>query len=191
MTRVGLQLGAQHARAVVLAGWPRRRVQAVEVPFDPEHPDEAIANLGALLGTPKRIAVAVDLQLLRTKRVSLPALPAAERRNILQLEPERFFAVRGDEIVPAVRANDGLVFAVAAPVLTRWIEAIERIAPVDLGAHTVRTRASARRDAGHGRAGAVRWPGRGHRGRGDPGLACHERAPAVRHGAASGGSARG
>ena len=132
MTRVGLQLGAQHARAVVLGGWPRRRVQAVEVPCDPEHPDEAIANLGALLGTPKRIAVAVDLQLLRTKRVSLPALPAAERRNILQLEPERFFAVRGDEIVPAVRANDGLVFAVAAPVLTRWIEAIERIAPVDL-----------------------------------------------------------
>jgi Tfp pilus assembly protein PilN len=132
MTRVGLQLGAHHVRAVVLAGWPRGRVQAVEVPFDPEHPDEAIANLGALLGTPKRIAVAVDLQLLRTKRVTLPALPAAERRNIVQLEPERFFAVRGEEIVPAVRAEDGLVFAVAAPALARWVEAIERIAPVDL-----------------------------------------------------------
>src|ERR1700729_2850446 len=110
MTRVGLQLGAQHVRAVVLAGWPRRDVQSFEVPFDPEHPEDAIASLGPMLGTPARIAVAVDLQLLRTKRVTLPALPAAERRNILQLEPERFFAVRGEDIVAAVRDEDGLVF---------------------------------------------------------------------------------
>jgi hypothetical protein len=132
MTRVGLQLGAQHVRAVVLAGWPRRDVQSFEVPFDPEHPEDAIASLGPMLGAPARIAVAVDLQLLRVKRVTLPALPAAERRNILELEPERFFAVRGDEIVPAVRAGDGLVFAAATPALARWVAAIERIAPADL-----------------------------------------------------------
>ncbi len=132
MTRVGLQLGAQHARAVVLAGWPRRDVQSFEVPFDPEHPEDAIATLGPMLGAPKRIAVAVDLHLLRTKRITLPALPAAERRSILQLEPERFFAVRGDEIVPAVRDDDGLVFAAPARLLARWVEAIERIAPLDL-----------------------------------------------------------
>ena len=115
MARAGLQLGAQHIRAVVVAGWPRRRVQVVEVSFDPEQPDEAIANLRALLGKPTSIAVAVDLQLLRIKRVTLPALPAAERRNILQLEPERFFAVRGEEMVSAVRAEDGLVFAARLP----------------------------------------------------------------------------
>jgi Tfp pilus assembly protein PilN len=132
MTRVGLQLGTQRIRAVVLTGWPRRRVQAVEVPFDPERPDAAIAELRVFVGAPRRIAVAVDLQLLRTKRVTLPALSAAERRHILRLEPERFFAVRGDEIVPAVRADDGLVFAASAPALARWVEAIERIGPVDL-----------------------------------------------------------
>lgn len=132
MTRVGLQLGAQRIRAVVLTGWPRRRVQAIEMPFDPERPDGAVADLRALLGTPKRIAVAIDLHLLRTKRVTLPALSAAERRNILRLEPERFFAVRGEEIVPAVRADDGLVCAATASALARWVEAIERIAPVDL-----------------------------------------------------------
>jgi hypothetical protein len=104
----------------------------VEVPFDPEQPDEAIGNLAALLGKPKRIAVAIDLHLLRIKRVTLPALPAGERRNILQLEPERFFAVRGDGIVAAVRAEDGLVIAAPAGALARWVEAIERIAPVDL-----------------------------------------------------------
>jgi Tfp pilus assembly protein PilN len=152
MTQAGLQLGAQHIRAVVVAGWPRRRVQVVEVSFDPEQPDEAIANLGALLGKPTSIAVAVDLQLLRIKRVTLPALPAAERRNILQLEPERFFAVRGEEMVSAVRAEDGLVFAAPAAALTRWVTAIERIAPVSLVEPTpfalARALASARRAGG-------------------------------------------
>jgi hypothetical protein len=132
MTLAGLQLGVHQVRAVVLTQWPRRRAQAFEVPFDPERPDEAVDTLRALIGTPRRIAVAIDLQLLRTKRVTLPALSAADRRNILLLEPERFFAVRGDEIVPAVRADDELVFAVAASSLARWIEAIERIGPVDL-----------------------------------------------------------
>src|SRR5580693_5325662 len=132
MARVGLQLGAHRARAVLLTGWPRSRVQAIEVPFDPEHPEEAVNALRPLVGTPGRIAVAIDLHLLRTKRVALPALSSAERRNILRLEPDRFFAVRGDELVPAVRADDGLVFAAAAPALARWVEAIERIAPVEL-----------------------------------------------------------
>jgi phospholipase C len=57
MTRLGLQLGTQRVRAVVLTGWPERRVRAVEVPFDPEQPDEAVDALRALVGTPKRIAV--------------------------------------------------------------------------------------------------------------------------------------
>ena len=132
MTHLGVQLGARMIRAVVLTGWPRRRVQAVEVPFDPERPDAAVDALGALVGTPRRIAVAIDLHLLRTKRVSLPALSAAQRRDILQLEPDRFFAVRGDDIVPAVRADDDLVFAATGSTLASWIEAIERIAPVDV-----------------------------------------------------------
>ncbi len=132
MTRVGVQLGARQARAVVLTGWPRRSARAVDVPFDPERPDEAVAALRALLGNVRRMAVAIDLQLLRTKRITLPALPAAERRNIVRLEPDRFFAVRGEEIVPAVRAEDGLVFAVTAARVERWVAALEQIAPVDV-----------------------------------------------------------
>jgi hypothetical protein len=132
MARVGLQLGADRVRAVVLTGWPRQRVRAVEVPFDQERPDEAVDALRALVGTPRRIAVAVDLQLVRAKRISLPALSATERRNILRLEPERFFAVRGDEIVPAICADNGLVFAATASALGGWVDAIERIAPVDV-----------------------------------------------------------
>jgi hypothetical protein len=132
MPRVGLQLGADRVRAVVLSGWPRQRVRAVEVPFDQDRPDEAVDALRALVGTPRRIAVAVDLHLVRTKRVSLPAVSAAERRNILRLEPDRFFAVRGDEIVPAICPDSALVFAATTSALAGWIRAIERIAPVDV-----------------------------------------------------------
>ena len=132
MAQVGLQLGADRVRAVVLTGWPRQRVRAVEVPFDAERPDEAVDALRALVGAARRIAVAVDLHLVRAKRISLPALSAAERRNILRLEPERFFAVRGEEVVPAICADNGLVFAATASALGQWVQAIERIAPVNV-----------------------------------------------------------
>jgi Tfp pilus assembly protein PilN len=132
MTRVGVHLGPQRVRAVVLSGWPRARVDAVEVPFDHEEPDAAVDALRTWVGRPRRIAVAVDLHLLRTKRITLPALSAAERRNILRLEPERFFAVRGEELVPAVCADDGLVFAALASALTHWIQSLERIAQIRL-----------------------------------------------------------
>jgi hypothetical protein len=78
-----------------------------------------------------RIAVAVDLPLLFTKRVTLPAVPAAERRAILRVEPERFFAVRSEDVIPAVR-NDDLVFAARAEQLASWVAALERIAPVEI-----------------------------------------------------------
>jgi hypothetical protein len=129
---LGVQLGTDRARAVLLSGWPRQRATTVDLPFDPERPHEAVAALRALVGTPRSIAVAIDLHLLRTKRVALPALSAVERRNILRLEPDRFFAVRGEELVPAICGDEGLVFAASAPALARWTEAIEQLAPVDL-----------------------------------------------------------
>ena len=132
MARLGVELGTRTIRAVRLEGWPRPRTRAVEIAWDRESPDEAVQALGQHLGAARRIAVAVDLPLLFIKRVKLPALPAAERRRILRLEPERFFAVRADEIVPAVRADEDLVFAARETPLAGWVSALERLAPVDL-----------------------------------------------------------
>src|SRR2546422_1581434 len=106
MARLGVELGTRTIRAVRLEGWRRVRAGAVEIAWDRESPEEAVQALGKHLGAARRSAVAVDLPLLFTKRVKLPALPAAERRRILRLEPERFFAVRADELVPAVRADE-------------------------------------------------------------------------------------
>jgi hypothetical protein len=137
VTRLGVELGPHAIRAVLvgarLAGWrspPHNR--ALDVEWDPQHPEDAIQALQEQVGTPRRIAVAVDLPLLITKRVKLPAVSAAERRDILRVEPDRFFAVRSDGIVPAVRIDDDLVFAANEARLGSWTAALERIAPVDL-----------------------------------------------------------
>src|SRR3989449_7927920 len=101
MARLGVELGTRTIRAVRLEGWPRPRTRAVEIAWDRESPDEAVQALGQHLGAPRRIAVAVDLPLLFTKRVKLPTLPAAERRRILRLPPQRVFPLRARRKGPA------------------------------------------------------------------------------------------
>src|SRR5260370_13469799 len=133
MARLGIELGARTIRGVRVEGWPHRhrRTRAAEIEWDAEHSAQAVQALRQL-GSAHRIEVAVDLSLLHTKRVKLPALPAAERRRILRLEPERFFAVRAQDLVPAVRADDDLVFAAKETELAGWVTALQRVAPVEL-----------------------------------------------------------
>jgi hypothetical protein len=133
MARLGVELGVRAMRAVRLDGWPRSGTRVVEIECDLDHLDDAVAALQEHVGSGiGRVALAVDLPLLSTKRVTLPALSADERRNILALEPDRFFAVRSDTVVPAVRADDGLVFAAAESPLAKWVAAMGRLGPVDL-----------------------------------------------------------
>src|SRR5437879_13502761 len=114
MARLGIELGARTLRAVRLEGWYRTRARTVEIEWDGAHAAEAVAALRQHLGPARRIALALDLPLLFTKQVKLPALGPAGKRSILRLEPERFFAVRAEDIVPAVRGDDDLVFAARA-----------------------------------------------------------------------------
>jgi hypothetical protein len=132
MARLGVELGVHAIRAVRIEGWPRPRTRVVEIECDLDHLDEAVGALREHVGAPRRIALAIAMPLLRAKRVALPALSAEQRRNILSLEPERFFAVRSEEIVAAVRADQTLVFAASDTQLTAWVAAVERLAPVDL-----------------------------------------------------------
>jgi type IV pilus assembly PilN-like protein len=132
MARLGLELGARVIRGVRVDGWPRRHTSVFEIAYDRSHKDDAIRALEVHTNGVRRIAVAIDLPLLFTKRVKLPALSAAERRNILLLEPERFFADRSLGVVPAVRADSDLVFAAQDELLAEWVRALEGIAPVDL-----------------------------------------------------------
>ncbi|HEX4600830.1 MAG TPA: PilN domain-containing protein [Gemmatimonadales bacterium] len=131
MARLGVELGKRTIRGVRVDGWPTRRTRAVEIEWDLDAPEEAVLALREL-GPVRSIAIAVDLPLLLTTRITLPAVAAAARRDILRLEAERYFAVRSEDLVPAVRQDDDLVFAVREGQLAAWVAALERIAPVDL-----------------------------------------------------------
>src|SRR6267143_774183 len=132
MARLGVELGARALRGVRLEGWFRARARVVEVECDPANPAEAVEALRQHLGPARRIALALDVPLLFMKRVKLPPLGASEKRNILRLEPERFFPVRAEEIVPAVRGDDDLVFAAKEAPLAAWVAALEELGPVDV-----------------------------------------------------------
>ena len=132
MARLGIELGARTLRGVRLEGWYRTRARTVEIEWDGAHPAEAVAALRQHLGPARRIALALDLPLLFTKQVKLPALGPAGKRSILRLEPERFFAVRAEDIVPAVRGDDNLVFAAKEGPLAEWVAALEQLGPVDV-----------------------------------------------------------
>ncbi|PYO44327.1 MAG: hypothetical protein DMD29_00710 [Gemmatimonadetes bacterium] len=132
MARLGVELGPRAVRGVRLEGWFRPRARAVEVECDPDNPVEAVEALRQHLGPARRIAVAIDLPLLFIKQVKLPPLSEPEKRNILRLEPERFFPVRAEELVPAVRGDDNLVFAAKEAALATWVAALEQLGPVDV-----------------------------------------------------------
>ncbi len=130
--RVGVELGPDLIRAVRLGRWGRNRPHTVELHWNPAQPAEAVAALRESMGEIGRISLAVDLSFLFAKQVRLPPLAAAEKRRILTLEPERFFPVRGEELVLALRAEDNLVFAARAAVLGAWLAAFETLAPIEL-----------------------------------------------------------
>lgn len=132
---IGVEIGTRTLRAVrpATSGWRSRPAHVVELECDAANPRDAVTNLRAHLGgATGRIAVALDVPLLFIKQVKLPALAAGEKRRILSLEPERFFALRGDEVVAAARAEDNLIFATREAAVATWVAALETLAPVEV-----------------------------------------------------------
>lgn len=136
--QIGIELRSDAIRAVRLAGMGKSDLRTVEISWDPLDPEPGIAALRDHIGGSGRIAVAVDLRLLHVKRLDLPPLPLGERRRALGIEPDRYFAVRGEELVFAVRENDDLVFAAPEALVTSWLDAladlgrVERIEPAPI-----------------------------------------------------------
>lgn len=133
-SRIGIEIGPRAVRAVRLsaAGWRRRPAQVVEIEVDPATPRDLVTTLREHFGATARVAVALDLPLLCIKQVKLPALAATAKRRIMALEPERFFAMRGQDVVVAARDQDNLVFATREDLVTSWVTALEELAPVEI-----------------------------------------------------------
>lgn len=133
--RLGLYLGAGHA-----AAWMRGR-PPFEGPFDLDRPDALTESLRSHFGHASRISLAVGLDMLEFKPLALPAVSNEARRQVLALEPDRYFpvaehgrylvAVAGEPPIAFLAQADPLAQLVAS--LESWTR-VERIEPAALSA---------------------------------------------------------
>ena len=127
--RLGIEITHTHVRAVALAAWGTRARATVELPWDPDNPAAAVALLSSRVGRVGRIAVALGLDCLHVKQVDLPPAPLRLRRQMIAVEPDRFFPVQDERV--AVGIDGSIAFATDQTQLDRWIEALESWAPVE------------------------------------------------------------
>src|SRR4051812_5442641 len=128
--KLGIELDAGVIRAVRIEKGGGSPTRVVEAHWDPERPEEAVQAIRDNFGSARHVAVAIGLPLLLVKRVQLPPVPAADRAAILQLEPQRFFAVRLEDFIASVRDEDNLVFAAREAPLTQWLTALRQLGPI-------------------------------------------------------------
>lgn len=102
----------------------------MEVEWSSDAPAETVTALRERFGPGALLSVAVDTAALLVKRVALPPLSLEERRRILTIDPERYFPVRGEDLVVAVR-DDDLVFAARAAQFDRWVDALGALGAVE------------------------------------------------------------
>lgn len=128
--RVGLELSPERIRAVTVSGLRSSPLETFEVRWSPAVPGDAVAVLKQHLGEASSISVGVGLGLTHVKRIQLPPVSEEERRGMVTLEPDRFFAIDGGEIVAATRRDSDLVFVADAAMVESCIAELEQWAPV-------------------------------------------------------------
>ncbi|HEX2723636.1 MAG TPA: PilN domain-containing protein [Gemmatimonadaceae bacterium] len=117
-------------RAITVRGWRASPVDTFEIRWDPAVPRDAVMLLRQHLGSVSAISVAVGLGFTHVKLVPLPPVSDEERRAMLTLEPDRFFAIDASDVVAATRRDSDLVFAADAALVETWIRELENWAPV-------------------------------------------------------------
>jgi hypothetical protein len=147
--RLGLEISGTRLRAVALAAWGDRPRAIVDGEWDPEHPVASIAMIAGRMGRVGRIALAIGLDSLFVKHVDLPAAAPSIRRQMVAVEPDRFFPVQDEHVVVGLSGN--VAFAIDQAKLDRWIEAIETWAPVESVEASPAAQARALATAGDGR----------------------------------------
>lgn len=128
---VGVELETDRVRAVVLQRWRAAPRATCEVEWDATDPASLVARLRERCGPASRIALSVGLGFLHVKHVGLPPALVEERRRMLALETDRFFAVGEEPLVVALHGERNLAFAIEEGLLAHWIAAFETWAPVD------------------------------------------------------------
>jgi hypothetical protein len=130
-TRIGVAVGPAYLHAVRLRGAVRVRSTSIAVEWDGRQLEPAVELLRAELGRADAVAVAIEPGALFVKRVALPPVSLSEQRRIMMLEPERFFPLRGRDVVAAPQPGSPLVFAAEADRLEAWLQALAPLGPIE------------------------------------------------------------
>jgi hypothetical protein len=126
---LGLELHGDVVDAVAISSLHGRVRDTASFHWDPLRPDAVVAALRTHFGRVSAIALAPGLAFLHPKRLKLPPVAPAERRRIIRLEPDRFFALPGPLAV-AVAPDSDIAFAMDAALLESWLSAFSALAPV-------------------------------------------------------------
>ena len=125
----GLEIGADRVRAVV-----RNRGGALhtfEMTFSLDRLDEMVAQLSAAAGDVRGIGLAIGLAHLHVKQVKLPPVPHAARRQMLSVEPERWFTVpQGAPTAVSLTADGDIALGADGALLDACVRALTLWAPV-------------------------------------------------------------
>lgn len=127
---VGVELGPHRIRAVRERRFGRPRFETLEVEWDGDDLDAAVETLRDRFGAGCRLGVAIAIDALYIKRLSLPPLDLAHRRRAVALDADRYFPVRSEDVVVSL-GNTDLVFAVVLERLERWIAPLARVGSVE------------------------------------------------------------
>ena len=87
----GVEIGVERVRVVVRARGGA--LHTYEMPCATERVNDMVSQLSAAAGDVRVIGLAIGLAHLHVKQVKLPPVSHAERRQMLSVEPERWFAV--------------------------------------------------------------------------------------------------
>ena len=125
----GIELSTDRVRAVV-----RNRGGALhtfEMAYSPDRLDDMVAHLSAAAGDVRGIGLAIGLAHLHVKQVKLPPVPHAARRQMLSVEPERWFAVpQGAPTAVALTANGDIALGADGALVDACVRALALWAPV-------------------------------------------------------------
>lgn len=125
----GVEIGLDVLRVVVRSG--RRGARALTMPYTPDTMDESVARLAATAGPVGNIGVAIGMAHLHVTQVQLPPVPHAARRQMLTVEPERWFTMAPETPAAiALTANGELAFAAHGALVDAWVTALQAWGPV-------------------------------------------------------------
>ncbi len=125
----GIEIGRERVRAVVRSRGGT--LHTYEMPCATERLDEMVTQLSAAAGDVRAIGLAIGLAHLHVKQVKLPPVAHAARKQMLAVEPERWFAVaQGSPTAVSLTPGGDLALAADGAYVDACVRAFSKWAPV-------------------------------------------------------------